>query len=119
VDGHPSSSKLDLFEGFSQKIVEAVRANPSLWRDTAIFITFDRHTCHPDRSGGICGFTALIPLIQETARVPHPSHGAFSCEGWDSKNVDRHTCHPDPRDLEHLNTPPLEEHSCNNRQSDP
>ena len=41
VDGHPSSSKLDLFEGFTQKIVDAVQANPSLWKDTAIFITFD------------------------------------------------------------------------------
>jgi phospholipase C len=28
VDGHPSSSKLDLFEGFTQKIVDAVQANP-------------------------------------------------------------------------------------------
>jgi phospholipase C len=41
VDGHPSSSKLDLFEGFSKKIVDAVQANPSLWKDTAIFITED------------------------------------------------------------------------------
>ena len=28
VDGHPTSSKLDLFEGFSKKIVDAVKANP-------------------------------------------------------------------------------------------
>ena len=41
VDGHPASSKLDLFEGFSKKIVDAVKANPELWKDTAIFITFD------------------------------------------------------------------------------
>jgi phospholipase C len=41
VDGHPSSSKLDLFEGFSEKIVAAVQANPALWKDTAIFITED------------------------------------------------------------------------------
>jgi hypothetical protein len=41
VDGHPSSSKLDLFEGFTQKIVDAVQANPSRWKDTAIFFTFD------------------------------------------------------------------------------
>ena len=41
VDGHPSSSKLNLFEGFTKKIVEAVQANPSLWKDTAIFITED------------------------------------------------------------------------------
>jgi phospholipase C len=41
VDGHPASSKLDLFEGFTKKIVDAVQANPSLWKDTAIFITED------------------------------------------------------------------------------
>ena len=41
VDGHPSSSKLNLFEGFSKKIVDAVKANPTLWKDTVIFITED------------------------------------------------------------------------------
>ena len=30
VDGHPASSKLDLFEGFTKKIVDAVKANPKL-----------------------------------------------------------------------------------------
>ncbi|HUA90289.1 MAG TPA: alkaline phosphatase family protein, partial [Steroidobacteraceae bacterium] len=32
VDGHPASSKLDLFEGFTKKIVDAVQANKSLWK---------------------------------------------------------------------------------------
>jgi phospholipase C len=41
VDGHPSSSKLNLFEGFVQKIVAAVQNNKALWQDTAIFITED------------------------------------------------------------------------------
>jgi phospholipase C len=41
VDGHPSSSKLNLFEGFVKKIVNEVQANPTLWNDTAIFVTFD------------------------------------------------------------------------------
>ena len=41
VDGHPASSKLDLFEGFVKKIVDGVQANPKLWNDTAIFVTFD------------------------------------------------------------------------------
>jgi phospholipase C len=41
VDGHPSSSKLNLFEGFVEKIVTAVQANKTLWQDTAIFITED------------------------------------------------------------------------------
>jgi phospholipase C len=41
VDGHPASSKLNLFEGFVKKIVDLVKANPKLWAETAIFITFD------------------------------------------------------------------------------
>jgi phospholipase C len=40
VDGHPASSKLDMFEGFSKKIVDQVLASPYA-KDTAIFITFD------------------------------------------------------------------------------
>ncbi len=34
VDGHPASSKLDLFEGFSKKVIDAVMSHPSLWKDT-------------------------------------------------------------------------------------
>ena len=41
VDGHPASSKLDLYEGFVKKIVDAVKGNPALWDNTAIFVTFD------------------------------------------------------------------------------
>lgn len=41
VDGHPESSKLNLFEGFVKKIVDLVKANPTLWDDTAILVTFD------------------------------------------------------------------------------
>jgi phospholipase C len=41
TDGHPASGKPDLFEGFVQKIVDAVQAQPQLWAETAIFVTFD------------------------------------------------------------------------------
>ena len=41
VDGHPASSKLNLFEGFVKKIVDGVQSNPELWESTAIFVTFD------------------------------------------------------------------------------
>jgi phospholipase C len=40
VDGHPSSSKLDLFEGFSKKIVDLVQGS-AYAKDTVIFITED------------------------------------------------------------------------------
>src|SRR5260370_12767670 len=40
LDGHPASSKLNLFEGFVKKIVDGVQANPQLWASTAIIVTF-------------------------------------------------------------------------------
>src|SRR6202050_2183180 len=40
VDGHPASSKLNLFEGFTKKIVDMVLNSP-YWDDTVIFITED------------------------------------------------------------------------------
>ena len=41
TDGHPGTSKLDLFEAFVQQLVTAVQANPKLWATTAILVTFD------------------------------------------------------------------------------
>jgi phospholipase C len=65
VDGHPSSSKLDLFEGFSEKIVNAVKANPSLWNDTAIFITFDEGGGYYDS-----GYVQPLDFFGDGTRIP-------------------------------------------------
>ena len=71
VDGHPASSKLDLFEGFSKKIVGAVRDNPKLWKDTAIFITFDK-------GGGYYDSGYVQPLDYLRRRHAHPAHGSVT-----------------------------------------
>jgi phospholipase C len=65
VDGHPASSKLDLFEGFSKKIVDAVQANPSLWKDTAIIITFDEGGGYYDS-----GFVQALDFFGDGTRIP-------------------------------------------------
>jgi phospholipase C len=65
VDGHPSSSKLDLFEGFSKKIVDAVKANPTLWADTAIFITFDEGGGYYDS-----GYVQPVDYFGDGTRIP-------------------------------------------------
>jgi phospholipase C len=65
VDGHPSSSKLDLFEGFAQKIVDAVQANPKLWADTAIFITFDEGGGYYDS-----GYVQPLDYFGDGTRIP-------------------------------------------------
>jgi phospholipase C len=80
VDGHPASSKLELFEGFSRKIIDLVQNNPTLWNDTAIFITFDEGGGYYD-SGYVqpldfFGDGTRIPLIvvSSYARSGHISH---------------------------------------------
>jgi phospholipase C len=65
VDGHPSSSKLDLFEGFSKKIIDAVKANPQLWKDTAIMITFDEGGGYYDS-----GYVQPLDFFGDGTRIP-------------------------------------------------
>ncbi len=65
VDGHPASSKLDLFEGFSKKIVDAVKANPELWKDTAILITFDEGGGYYDS-----GYVQPVDFFGDGTRIP-------------------------------------------------
>jgi phospholipase C len=65
VDGHPSSSKLDLFEGFTKKIIDEVKKNPSLWKDTAIMIT-------EDEGGGFydSGYVQPLDYFGDGTRIP-------------------------------------------------
>jgi phospholipase C len=65
VDGHPSSSKLNLFEGFTRKIVDAVKANPQLWKDTAILITFDEGGGYYDS-----GYVQPLDFFGDGTRIP-------------------------------------------------
>jgi phospholipase C len=65
VDGHPASSKLDLFEGFTKKIIDAVQANPTLWKDTAIIITFDEGGGYYDS-----GFVQALDFFGDGTRIP-------------------------------------------------
>ncbi len=70
LDGHPASSTLDLFEGFTKKIVDAIQANPELWQDTAIFVTFDE-------GGGYWGFR-----VRPAARLLRRRHAHSAAHGF-------------------------------------
>src|SRR6202044_2203924 len=85
VDGHPSSSKLDLFEGFSKKIVDAVKANPALWKDTAIFITFDEGGGYYDS-----GFVQPLDFFGDGTRIPLIVVSAWSTGGHISHDYSDH-----------------------------
>ena len=65
VDGHPASSKLDLFEGFVKKIVDAVQANPQLWKETAIFVTMDEGGGYYDS-----GYVQPLDFYGDGTRIP-------------------------------------------------
>jgi phospholipase C len=65
LDGHPASSKLDLFEGFARKVISAVQSNPDLWANTAIFVTVDE-------SGGYydSGYIQPLDFFGDGNRIP-------------------------------------------------
>jgi phospholipase C len=65
VDGHPASSKLDLYEGFVKKIVDMVQSNKELWESTAIFVTFDEGGGYYDS-----GYVQPVDFFGDGTRVP-------------------------------------------------
>lgn len=65
LDGHPASSKLNLFEGFTKKLVDAVKCNPELWKDTAIFVTFDEGGGYYDS-----GYVQPVDFFGDGTRIP-------------------------------------------------
>ena len=65
VDGHPASSKWNLYEGFVKKIVDAVQANKELWGSTAIFITADEGGGYYDS-----GYVQPLDFFGDGTRIP-------------------------------------------------
>jgi len=65
LDGHPASSKLELFEAFSKKIIDKLKSNPTLWASTAVMITFDE-------GGGFwdSGYVQPIDFFGDGTRIP-------------------------------------------------
>ena len=65
VDGHPASSKWNLFEGFVKKIVDEVKANNELWESTAIFVTVDEGGGYYDS-----GYVQPLDYFGDGTRIP-------------------------------------------------
>jgi phospholipase C len=85
VDGHPASSKLELFEGFAQKIVAAVHDNPNLWSDTAIFITFDEGGGYYDS-----GYVQPLDFFGDGTRIPLLVVSPYAKSGYISHDYTDH-----------------------------
>jgi phospholipase C len=65
VDGHPASSKWDLYEGFVKKIVDAVQSNKKLWESTAIIVTVDEGGGYYDS-----GYVQALDFFGDGTRIP-------------------------------------------------
>lgn len=65
LDGHPSSSKFDLFEAFCKKIIDMTKANPGIWKDTAIVITVDEGGGYYDS-----GYVQPVDFFGDGTRIP-------------------------------------------------
>lgn len=99
LDGHPASSKLELFAGYVKKIVDMAKANPKVWNDTVIMVTFDEGGGYYD-SGYVqpidfFGDGSRIPLLvisrySEGGRVVHTYYDHVSFDKFVEANWDLH-----------------------------
>ncbi|MGB8901598.1 MAG: alkaline phosphatase family protein [Methylocella sp.] len=85
VDGHPASSKLNLFEGFVKKIVDLVNANPTVSADTAIIVTFDEGGGYWDS-----GYVQPLDFFGDGTRIPLIVVSPFSKGGHISHTYTDH-----------------------------
>jgi phospholipase C len=65
LDGHPASSKVDLFEAMVENIVDHLQAKPDLMADTALFITFDEGGGYYDS-----GYIQPLDFFGDGPRIP-------------------------------------------------
>jgi phospholipase C len=65
VDGHPASSKLDLFEAMLKNILDKLTANQKLFAETAFIVTFDEGGGYWDS-----GFFQPLDFFGDGPRIP-------------------------------------------------
>jgi phospholipase C len=65
LDGHPGTSKVDLFEAYTLNVLSALDANPELKAETAVFITWDEAGGYYDS-----GFVQPLDFFGDGPRMP-------------------------------------------------
>ena len=65
LDGHPASSKVDLFEAMTKKIVDHLTSKPDLFAETVLFVTMDE-------GGGFydSGYIQPLDFFGDGPRIP-------------------------------------------------
>jgi phospholipase C len=76
LDGHPASSKFDLFEAMVKKIMDHLTANKDLFAETALFITLDEGGGYYDS-----GYIQPLDFFGDGPRIPMIVVSPFSRGG--------------------------------------
>ena len=76
MDGHPASSKFDLFEAFVDNIIFLAQSNKEQWKETAIFVTVDEGGGYYDS-----GFIQLVDFFGTGPRIPMIAVSPYSKGG--------------------------------------
>jgi phospholipase C len=85
LDGHPASSKEDLFEGMTRKIVDHLTANKELFASTVLFITMDEGGGYYDS-----GYIQPLDFFGDGPRIPLIAVSPFSRAGHISHTYTDH-----------------------------
>jgi phospholipase C len=72
-DGHPASSKFNIFEAFTRKLITELQQNPVLWKTTAVFITVDEGGGYWDS-----GYIQTLDFFGDGTRIPLIAVSPFS-----------------------------------------
>jgi phospholipase C len=86
MDGHPASSKFNLFEAFAGNIIQLVQNNPKLWAETAILVTVDEGGGYYDS-----GFIQPVDFFGTGPRIPMIAVSPFSTGGHVSHVYNEHS----------------------------
>jgi acid phosphatase len=84
-DGHPGYSTLAAFEAFVTHAVDEVQNNSDLWKDTAIFVTFDEGGGYYDS-----GYIQPISFFGDGTRVPMMVVSPYAKPGYISHSYTDH-----------------------------
>jgi phospholipase C len=86
MDGHPATSKFDLFEAFAKNIIDLAQSNKELWESTAIFVTVDEGGGYYDS-----GFIQPVDFFGTGPRIPMIAVSPFSRGGHVSHVYNEHS----------------------------
>jgi phospholipase C len=75
--GHPLNATMADFEGFVSGVIAKVKANPELWKKTAILVTMDEGGGYYDS-----GYVQAIDFLGDGTRIPMIAVSPFAKKGY-------------------------------------